>query len=70
MEPSGGGIGQPLLWSDRERRLWVIVLFTGCILVYAGRGTLPICIVDISKELHWDKKISVSYLFKWEEFIN
>lgn len=59
---SGGssGLGQPLLWSERERRVWILLLFLGSVLCYAGRNTLSVSIVEMATEFNWNKKICVS----------
>ena len=57
---SGVSLGQPSRWTDGEQRVWVPVLFLGGLLVYAGRGALPVTVVEISYEFEWDKRISVS----------
>ena len=56
----GGGIGQPLHWTDRERKLWIIVLFICSILVYAARTSLSVSIVEMASEFDWNKKTCVS----------
>ena len=56
----GGGIGQPLHWNDRERKLWIIVLFICSILVYAARTSLSVSIVEMASEFDWNKKTCVS----------
>lgn len=58
-ESHSSGLGQPSLWTDRERRLWIMVLFGSSILIYAGRGALPVSMVEMSSDLSWDKRICV-----------
>ncbi|XP_019858643.1 PREDICTED: solute carrier family 17 member 9-like, partial [Amphimedon queenslandica] len=53
---SGGGIGQPLHWSERERRLWILVLFICSILIYAARSSLSVSIVEMASEFDWNKR--------------
>lgn len=53
------GLGQPIRWTDSERRTWVPYLFLGTVLVYAARGALPVTVVEMSEEFKWDKKTSV-----------
>ena len=57
---SGGGIGQPLHWSERERRLWILVLFICSILIYAARSSLSVSIVEMASEFDWNKRTCVS----------
>lgn len=47
-------------WNDRGRKKWTILLFFGCLLVYATRTSVSICAVPMGKELGWDKQLSVS----------
>ena len=56
----GGGIGQPLHWSERERKLWILVLFICSILIYAARSSLSVSIVEMASEFDWNKKTCVS----------
>lgn len=56
---SGSGIGQPSQWTEGEKKVWMAVLFLGSVLLYAGRGALPVSIVEMSLELEWDKRTSV-----------
>ena len=56
----GGGIGQPLHWTDRERKLWIIVLFICSILLYAVHTSLSVSIVEMASEFDWNKKTCVS----------
>lgn len=62
-ESHTSGLGQPSLWTDRERRLWIMVLFFGSVLIYAGRGALPVSMVEMSAELSWNKQICVCNKF-------
>ena len=47
-------------WNDKGRKKWTILLFFGCLLVYATRTSVSICAVPMGKELGWDKQLSVS----------
>ncbi len=58
--PYFGVLSQPLRWTDGERRVWVLMFFVGCLLVSAGRGALPVTVVEMSREFNWDKRMSVS----------
>ena len=49
----------PNHWLDKRRQTWTVLLFLGCLLVYATRSSVGICVVDMSKELGWDKQLSV-----------
>ena len=62
-----GVLGQPLRWTDRESRVWVLMFFVGCLLVSAGRGALPVTVVEMSREFNWDKRMSVSSGERFEE---
>jgi len=48
----------PNHWVGRQRQTWTVLLFFGCLLVYATRSSVGICVVDMSKELGWDKQVS------------
>lgn len=60
--PGISGLGQPLHWSDKERRLWVGLLFVGCVLCYAGRNSMAVSIVEMSSEFNWNKRACVSHV--------
>ena len=51
---------EPLHWNDRERKLWIIVLFICSILLYAARTSLSVSIVEMASEFDWNKKTCVS----------
>ena len=53
------GLGQPFRWTDSEKRIWVVCLFFGAVLLYAARGALPITVVEMSEEFNWDKRMNV-----------
>ena len=55
-----GGLGQPLHWSDKEKKIWIPFLFLGSVLIYAGRGSLSVSIVEMATLFNWDKRICVS----------
>ena len=50
----------PAHWNDKGRKQWTILLFFGCLLVYATRTSISICAVPMGKELGWDKQLSVT----------
>ncbi len=60
---ANGVLRQPVRWTDSERKVWIMVLFTGCLLVSAGRGALPVTVVEMSREFNWDKRMSVCYCY-------
>ncbi|KAK3791568.1 hypothetical protein RRG08_002924 [Elysia crispata] len=43
------------IWSKSEKKQWVIGLFSGTTFLYAARTIMPLCVVAVSEELHWDK---------------
>lgn len=58
-------------WTDKERKVWAILLFIGCLLVSAGRGALPVTVVEMSKEFQWDKRMSVSAAAQiWQQLLS
>ena len=59
-----GGIGRPQLWTIGQRRLWIFALFALLLLLYASRTALPVCIVKIANESHWNKRTTVSIIMK------
>ena len=64
LESSHGGIGRPQLWTTGQRRLWLFALFMLLLLLYASRTALPIAIVKIAEEREWNKRTSVSVLYR------
>ena len=56
---SSGVLRQPTRWTEKEKKVWITVLFAGCLLVSAGRGALPVTVVEMSREFNWDKRMSV-----------
>ncbi|GFR61475.1 solute carrier family 17 member 9, partial [Elysia marginata] len=43
------------IWSKSEKKQWVVGLFSGTTFLYAARTIMPLCVVAVSEELHWDK---------------
>ena len=56
-----------LLWSRRERHQWMRNLFVGGMLLYTARSVAPVCAVQLSSELHWDRRFTGTMLgsFFW-----
>lgn len=48
------------MWVKTERWVWSAALWTGLLLLYASRTSLPFCVAVMAGELGWDKRISVS----------
>ena len=47
-------------WTDGERRLSMVVLFMSFVMMSAGRGALPIAIVQMAEEFQWNKQTIVN----------
>ena len=60
-EEGGEDINNLAHWNDKGRKKWTVLLFFGCLLVYATRTSVSICAVHMGKELGWDKELSVSH---------
>ncbi|GFO27656.1 solute carrier family 17 member 9 [Plakobranchus ocellatus] len=43
------------IWSKSEKKQWVVGLFAGTTFLYAARTIMPLCVVGVAEELHWDK---------------
>lgn len=63
--------GQRKHWSASERRWWSLVLFLGLMVLSATRMSLPVSIVEMSRELLWDKQTCGLVLssFYWGYFL-
>lgn len=42
-------------WSKDEKRIWIISLFFGAMMLYAVRTVMSLCVLEISKENKYDK---------------
>lgn len=49
-------------WPKKDRSKWIFMLFSGCALLDITRVCMSLCVVDIAKELDWDKLETVSHL--------
>lgn len=47
-------------WPRNERPKWLLVLMSGTIALYITRIIMPLCVVSLAEEIHWDKRQSVS----------
>lgn len=47
-------------WSRNDRPKWLLALLAGCMSIYMTRIIMPLCVVSLAEELHWDKRQSVS----------
>lgn len=56
-------------WPKKDRPKWIFMLFLGCALLDITRVCMSLCIVDIAKELDWDKLETVS-LRRWKLCLN
>ncbi|CAH1775098.1 unnamed protein product [Owenia fusiformis] len=54
-------------WGRDEKRLWGASLFISCASLYTTRSVMPMSIVSVAKDVHWDKvqKGTVLSAFFW-----
>lgn len=54
-------------WARRERQIWMVALFFGCVMMYACRTVMPLCIPTLAKQYNWNKSQSGTVLsaFFW-----
>lgn len=54
-------------WNPAEKHLWMSILFSSCLILYAARMTMPITAASISKHYDWSKTDSGTVLssFFW-----
>lgn len=51
-----GAVLQHLHWDPPEQRTWLVFQFTGLMILYIARYSLPLSIVKRAEELSWDKR--------------
>lgn len=51
------GTTQQGQWTVKEKRVWVVVLLIGMVALFSNRMCLPVTIVEMAKELQWDKRV-------------
>ena len=42
-------------WAKDEKRIWIVSLFFGAMMLYAVRTVMSLCVLEISKENNYDK---------------
>lgn len=47
-------------WPEEQRKLWIVAMFCGTLLLYAARSAVPLCMAAMSSDMNWDKEIDVS----------
>lgn len=54
-------------WNPAEKHLWMSILFSSCLILYAARMTMPITVASISRYYDWSKTDSGTVLssFFW-----
>ena len=60
---------QPL-WSNSEMRVWMSVLFVGVACLCGNQVALPMTVMEVEKQLTWQRKDTVRYtdkspVFSW-----
>ena len=54
------GHGMGFHWPVGRRKVWIVAMFCGTLLLYAARSAVPLCIAAMSVDLKWDKELDVS----------
>ena len=54
-----GVVQNQSLWSNSEMRVWISVLFVGVACLYGNQVALPMTIVEVEKQLTWQRKDTV-----------
>ena len=54
-----GVVQNQSLWSNSEMRVWMSVLFVGVACLYGNQVALPITVVEVEKQLTWQRKDTV-----------